>query len=572
MNIKKKYLILSSLFLIASCAPTQGDSASSDTGNSTGETPSIQNILKTLQGSFSIEAEVTETDTILAGNQSVTVYHNVTDIASSSKKYRQTSYKQVLGDTPLTKENLDSDKAYISEEDSLKKLELTIENKVESKPVLNGAKAVSWDESGLANPFASLKEADFAYENSIFVYSSVNTNFEEGIVSFLNGYGETLGALDTFSISSKNGSITFEAVLTPFQASIYGSIPVSVQRTYQGTFHSFGEDVVLPSPIEKEEDPSFEAAFKKLQSLNFSNTITNEEIKYKDGRFTKNGTASAEATPTSFSYLIRNGKNQVTDDAAYFTNDKGEAQRAVHYDSESYYASGKSLKTKISDYWPSFKISSAFFDKKDDVFTLDKKYLGLFKNTNLFTNFISDTIEDLSITVEDNKVTIINSNKGNGTSNFGNRETIVYSDFGNGQALDSKSVVYDSSPLLWSEILRDKTSYADIATYVGGSDNMNLIPVFGGIYSEATSTEMNGIYFLSAQVMSKEEGNELTTAYAKTLQEKGFVEEADGSDINYVKTLSDGKKLTLAPLVYEQQASISTSYGIFAGALVQVSE
>ena len=139
MNIKKKYLIFSSLFLIASCAPTQGDSASSDTGNSTGETPSIQNILKTLQGSFSIEAEVTETDTILAGNQSVTVYHNVTDIASSSKKYRQTSYKQVLGDTPLTKENLDSDKAYISEEDSLKKLELTIENKVESKPVLNGA-------------------------------------------------------------------------------------------------------------------------------------------------------------------------------------------------------------------------------------------------------------------------------------------------------------------------------------------------------------------------------------------------------------------------------------------------
>lgn len=564
MNSKNKYLLLSSLFLIASCAPTQG--------SSTGDTPSIQNILKSLQGSFSIEAEVTETDTVLAGNQSVTVYHNVTDISSSPKKYRQTSYKQVLEDTPLTKENLDSDKAYIDEDGSLKTLELTTENKIESKSVLNGAKEVSWDESGLSNPFISLKEADFAYENSNFVYSSVNSTFEEGIVSFLNGYGEAFGALDTLSISSKNENIAFKAVLTPFQASIAGSIPVSVQRTYEGTFHSFGEDVTLPSPIEKKEDPSFEAAFKKLQSLNFSNTVTNEEIKYKDGRFTKNGTASAEATPSSFSYLIRNGKNQVTDDTAYFINEKGESQRAVHYDGKNYYASGKSLKTKISDYWPSFKISSAFFEKKDNIFTLDKKYLGLFNNTHLFTNFISDTIEDLSITIEDSKVTIVNTNQGNGTSIFGNRETIVYSNFGNGKALDTSSVLYDSSSLLWSEVIRDKTSYADVATYVGGSDNMNLIPTLGGVYSEATASEMGSIYFLSTKVTSKEEGNELIQSYAKILKQKGFAEEADGSDYNYVMTLSNGKKLTLAPLVYEQQASISTVYGIFAGTLVQVSE
>ena len=568
MKSKNKFLLLSSLFLIASCAPAEAHSSNSGTSEGT----SIQNILKVLQKGFSLEAELTETNTVIGGNESKTVYHNLLDISSSSKKYRKASYKQVLSDVALSKDDLDYDEAYVEEDGSLKKLELTTENKVESQAVLKGTNVVSWDASGLTNPFSFLKEGDFTKENSIFVYSSVNTNFEEGIISFLNGYGDKEGALDSFSIRSTNGSITFEAVLTPYQESLYGTIPLSIQKTYQGVCRDFGKEVEIPTAIAKEEDSLFASAFKKLQSLNFSSTVTNEEIKYKDGRFTKSGSATATAHPTSFSYLIRNAKNQVTDDAAYFVDKSGDTQRAVHYSGEHYYASGKSLKTKISDYWPSFKVSSVFFAKQGNVFTLDKKYLGLFRSTSLFTNFVSDTIENLSITIEDNKITITNQNGGNGSTIFGNRETIVYSDFGSQTAFDISKAQYDSSALLWSEVIRDEESYADVATYVGGNDNMNLIPMLGGVYSEATSTEMNSVYFLSTPVTSLEEGNELTKTYSQILKAKGFEEQADGSDFNYVKTLSNGKTMTLAPYVYEQQASIATRYGIFAGVLLQVSK
>lgn len=566
MKSKNKFLLLSSLFLIASCARAEANSSKSGTS----EGSSIQNILKVLQKGFSLEAELTETDTVIGGNESKTVYHNLLDVSSSSKKYRKASYKQVLSDVALSKDDLDYDEAYIEEDGSLKKLELTTENKVESQAVLKGTNAVSWGESGLTNPFSFLKEGDFAKENSIFVYSSVNSNFEEGIVSFLNGYGDKEGALDSFSLRSTNGSITFEAVLTPYQESLYETVQLSIQKTYQGVFYDFGKEVEMPNAIEKEKDPLFEGAFKKLQSLNFITTVTNEEIKYKDGRFTKSGTATATINPTSFSYLIRNTNNQVKDDAAYFVDNNGDTQRVVHYSGESYYASGKSLKTKISDYWPSFKISSAFFVKKGNVFTLDKKYLGLFRSTSLFTNLVSDTIENLSVTIEDNKITITNQNSGNGSTIFGNRETIVYSDFGTQTPFDASKVQYDSSSLLWSEVIRDEESYVDLATYVGGNDNMSLIPMLGGVYSEVTSTEMNGVYFLSTPVTSKEEGNKLTKAYSQTLKAKGFEEVADKSDFNYVRTLSNGKKMTLAPYVYEQQASIVTNYGIFAGVLLQV--
>ncbi|HBB06005.1 MAG TPA: hypothetical protein DCZ41_05475 [Firmicutes bacterium] len=570
MKTKKQKIavILSSLFLMASCS--QGNEPSSKSDSS--EQPSVKNILKTLQKGFSIEAELTETDTVLTGNQSQTIYHNLVDISSSSKKYRQISYKQVLKDVELTKDNLAYDEAYIEEDGFLKKLALTIENKVESQPIQNGVGTVSWDASGLSNPFSYLKEEDFVIENSIFVYSSVNSNFESGIATFLNGYGDNGGALDSFSLRSNNGSIAFEAVFTSYQATLYGSIPLSIQKTYQGLFQAFGEEVLLPTPIEKEEDASFAEAFQKLQSLNFATTIKNEEIKHKDGHFVESGTATAFSHPTSFTYQIYKSENKITDDAAYFVDKNGDTQRAVHYTGEDYYASGKSLKTKISDYWPSFKVSSAFFEKTGNVFTLDKQYLGLFRSTSLFTNFVADAIEDLSITIGDNEVIIVNSNSGNGTSIFGNRETIVYNDFGNQEAFDTKKVQYDSSTLPWEKVLRDITSYKEIATYVGGTDNMNLIPTLGGVYSEATSTEMNGIYFLSTQVSSKEEGEALIEAYAKALKEKGYALEADGNDFNYVRTLSDGKKLTLAPLVYEQKATISTSYGIFAGTLVQVSD
>lgn len=578
MKKTKSLLLLTPFLLLASCGGTNAQESSSSAAedssseeiSSSLEQPSSQQeekneigeILASLKKGFHLEAKAVEAIKILGGNESETIYSSYQDFYASSSRYRQIAYRQTTSSDPA-KEAIDYDEAYVDKEGSLTLLSLSRSNVVEETPIKSKkGNDVPWASAGLDNPFLSLKESDFTPESGEYRYSSSHIGFESKIKNFFSGYGGSLGTLASLSLKKEGKSILIDLSFEPYTVTLVGTVEASVTKTYSGAFLSFGEEAPLPTRIEKEEDEGFSSAMGKLRALNFKTHLKNEIIKYKGGRFSLAGETDGQVSPDSFSYVIQNG-GKVSDDAAYILDEQGNTQRLVHYSGASYYASGAPSSAKIENYWPDFKISSAFFQKEGNVYTLDSRYAGLFPNTSLFTPFLSDTIGTLSITLEEDKVTIQNVNDGYGTSsNYGNRHTIEYSSFGQVPSFDKANVLYDCSSLSWKEMIRDEEAYSEFSKSLGGSSVTSLIPSFGGTYSEPKLIE-NGVYYLYVSLPSKAEGDSFVESYSAKLLENGFKKVTSSGETTYQKDVDENRTLVLD--VYSFLDGASYDAGILVG-------
>ena len=581
MKKTKTLLFLAPLLLLPSCSgglPEESSSeepasssfgassslpSSESEGGSSESESGIGEILLSLKKGFRLETEAVEAIKVLGGNESETVYSSCQDFYSSPSRYRQIAYQQDSGGKQPSKESLRFDETYVESQGSLALLSLSRNNEVEQTPIKSKkGNDVPWASAGLENPFASLKEEDFESVDGGYRYSASHFAFESKIKSFFAGYGGSIGSFASLSLKKEGDLIALSLAFEPYTATLLGTVGASVTKSYTGTFQSFGEEVPLPTPIQKEEDGDFSSAMADLRALNFKTHVKNEVKKYKDGRFSDSGETDATACPDSFSYTIQNG-GKVTDDAAYILDASGDSQRLVHYGGSSYYASGEASKAKIEDYWPDFKISSAFFNKEGNVYTLDRQYAGMFPNTSLFTPFLSDTIGNLTITLEEGKVTIQNVNDGYGTSsNFGNRHTIEYSSFGSASSFDKSKALYDCSSLPWKQMIRDEEAYSEFSKSLGGSSAISLIPVFGGVYSEPKLIE-NGVYYLYVSLPSEEKSRSFVDSYSAKLLASGFQKASSSGEVTYQKAI-DGQK-TLVLDVYSFQDGASYDAGILIG-------
>ncbi|HBE99289.1 MAG TPA: hypothetical protein DDW18_04620 [Firmicutes bacterium] len=230
------------------------------------------------------------------------------------------------------------------------------------------------------------------------------------------------------------------------------------------------------------------------------------------------------------------------------------------------------MDSKITDFWPTYDISSVFFDEKDGVFTLDSKYLGMFASTTIYTPFVSDSIQTLTIEFEDDKITFTSTNEGNGRTIFGAKEEMVFSDFGKKSA-PTYQIKEDSSNLTWEQIIRDENDYSYLAQILGGEALLNAIPTFGGVYSEGSCGDSGGIPYLQARISTLEEGEELLTSYYARLETAGFTKsvesDSDGNTYTIYSKAIGQKNLTLQPFLVQQTSSVTgqVSYVFLVGIL-----
>ena len=558
---KKTLLTLLPLFLLSGCAGGENPTpSSSDTPKTLGDA------LTLLKTGFSLEAVCTEVNTVSTGSGSQTTYRNYTDVALSEGRYSNVTYKQILDPNEPNKENVSFEETYVSNEGKLSKIALSLQNTIETEN-----SSVSYSDSNLVNPFENLKESDFLQKGGVYLFSTLNLEFEERLGTILHGYRASKGPLSSFTLDLSKDEITFTASFDAYTETMLGMIPVSVERSYEGKFVSYGEEVPLPTPIAEAEDSAFKEAMGKLHKGNYALSSKNEEIKYQGGRFQTVGIAEAEKGDDFFTYTIRDQANAITDDSMYFEKD-GKLQRAVRYE-DIYYAAGKVFDGDVMDYWPSFGISSAFFTKEGNVYTLKSDYRYLLPNTSFLTPLTTDRIGTLTVAIEEDKVTFVNENEGNGTTNFGNRETLIYSSFGEVTSPSFENVHTNCDDLSWKQAIRSKTDYRTLATTLGGEANLSLIPFFGGIYPEASISEQETSTFLYTKVDSKADGDALEALSETRLLANGFTvqKDTDGSNL-YAYALSSGKTLLVAPFVLEQDGSLLTTPGIFFGYIIAVQE
>lgn len=558
---KKTLLTLLPLFLLSGCAGGENPTPSSSNTPKT-----LGDALTLLKTGFSFEAVCTEVNTVSTGTGSQTIYRNYTDVALSEGRYSNTTYKQILDPAEPNRENVSFEETYVSNEGKLSKIALSLQNTVEME-----SSSVSYSDSNLVNPFENLKESDFLQKGGVYLFSTLNLEFEERLGTILHGYRAAKGPLSSFTLDLSKDEITFTASFDAYTETMLGMIPVSVERSFAGKFVSFGKEVPLPTPIAETEDSAFKGAMKKLQNGNYVLDSKNEEIKYQGGRFQTVGVAEAKKGDDFFTYTIRDQANAITDDSMYFEKDE-KLQRAVRYE-DVYYVAGKAFDGDVMDYWPSFGISSAFFSKEGNVYTLKSDYRYLLPNTSFLTPLTNDRVGTLTVTIEEGKVTFVNENDGNGTTNFGNRETLIYSSFGEVTSPSFADVHTNCDDLSWKQAIRNKSDYRTLATTLGGEANLALIPFFGGIYPEASVSEQETSTFLYTKVDSKADGDALEALSETRLIENGFAVKKDTDDSNvYTYALSNGKTLLVAPYVLEQDGSLLTTPGIFFGYIIAVQE
>lgn len=565
--MKKNILLLSLPFIAASLLGCdQGAKSTNDNENTTSSSTkedsqeiSFSDVLENLANGYNLEVTKTAKWKVISGTGSETVYKSIENIMDSDGKYRHLAYADTTEDTP-NKDIISYDEYYERNNDKLIKKTLSTENKILSEEVKEDDKTVTWNSSNLENIFSMLEEDDFTEnEGTYSLTGKINALKRMHLIAQLRGYPYVSGlTLSTFSLTPKeDGTIGFAASFEPYRVNYIAEMEIT--ESYEGTFLSFGEEVAPLSPIEKEEDPVFKNAFEKLSSLNFKTTVKNSEVLYEDGRYETVATAEGKMASNAFSYTFYDKNNKISEDNIYYAYEGG-VQKVAKY-GDKLFASGNKVNASLSSYWPSFKISNAFFEKENNVYTLNKKYLGYFTSTSLFTPFVADKINDLVITIDSNKISIVNENEGNGKTIFKAKEEIVYEELGEQTNIDTTGVSFDSSSLTWAEAIRNSSDYKELATGMGGVKYLNLIPFFGGTYSEA-GVELGAEFeYIYTRIDSLSEAAALKQKYATELPKNGFEPDTDeNGETSYLLKIDEKKTLEIYPVAFEEQNILTGAY------------
>lgn len=560
---KSSILFLSAMVLLAGCGQVE---TSSSEGN---RALTLSQALEKLQGGYHLDLLVTSTYTPAQSTSgSKTVYKGYEEIYGGSTKYRHVTYNAVTKGNP-DKKIVNDDYLYVQDDKNIVQHTLSLANTIESTPV----EGKSWNASFLKNAFTIFKAENFKEQDGVYTFKKAdNLAAAKFMGSQLRGYPRSSeSSISSMTLKmNDDGSVSFSAELEQYTVTYISAINVS--SVYEGTFVSMGEDVQDIQTVNKEENATFQNAMKKIASLNFDATGTNYEILAKDGQYEKTESAISSAWGTGFTYRFLNDANKVTEEASYVIKNK-KAQRLALYDGSAY-LSGKTIDANIEDFWPTYNISSAFFDEKDGVFTLNEKYLGMFTSTMIYSPFVSDAIKTLTVKIEDDKITFTSTNEGNGRTIFGAKEDMVFTNFGKKSA-PAYQIKEDSSDLTWDQIIRDEDSYTSAVTDLGGKAILNAIPVFGGIYSEGYYGTTSGTPYVQAKITTLEEGQELLASYSAKLAAAGFTRtdgtDTSGNDYSIYSKVVGNKNLTLDPILGQTNDSITgqSSYVFLVGISVE---
>ncbi len=524
--MKKKYSILLLALVLAGCNSQTGtdkpietgkDDTSAETSNTTDSTyyeADLDDILTELTKGFKGTTLFTSGYDVLGYSEYYqdyiigdNIYEFVTYKSADQGKAAKTTVSTSGQYAPYDESA--GDKAYLSVG------ELGLDNKVAKYYVTSGSTYLKWKDAGYYNPFTELMSTDFVKDetNPYYFNLQINSNTSKDA---LNALGASLTGqiglevksfqLKTDGITATGYDITFNDMSTS-----YGTMHLYAT----GTITEKGYNLVTPiKPVTGTTIPELDKALSDYQTLSYrvDATLSNKTIK---AEVCKNG--------LSYDYYHLNGDKY----ASYGYYQKGNNVQGITKIGDNYYEDGDSISNAtFSQIAPTMAISSIFFVETDEstsekkIYKFNDDYKDVVtKDSATYAILKGSVVGDLSIIVEEDKLTFRNILSDNTT------ETYTYYDLGKVEdfTLDVKT---DSSSLTWSELLSNQP--ADLEKLYSKTitkDYLDLIPTVGGKKSLVTlnfNSQRGDLAQILYSVTDYNDGLSLISDYEKVMANNGY--------------------------------------------------
>ena len=387
---------------------------------------------------------------------------------------------------------------------------LGLDNVVHYEEVLDSATEVNldWYET-FNNPFNLLTAADFTVDvTDATVYHLDTATIKNRIVCdalALIVFGDIQQAYTVSEFSVKVVDGEFESYSGRFADPSFEWYKSEVY--FSGTFTGFGSEVFEePTPVEGEGDATFDEAMAKLKDGNYKVSVKEVYTSSWDGSVTTYVTSGqSDGGETFLQEIYDENPNVATDEpletyyyvqqAVYDTWLEAyeySVQQAVKIKDKFYTFSSDREDVKILDNMlPSFELSSAFFDKEGDTYTLktsdELPYYTVFGSEDVFSPFTTLTVRNLKVTITDDSVSFVTDDT------YGTITTITYSDIGTTTVPEHTVNTSIDDLTKWEDYFKSDEIVAK-ATETIPSEVMNLVPVprvsYGGNVANVTPSYM----------------------------------------------------------------------------------
>ena len=393
--------------------------------------------------------------------------------------------------------------------------ELELNNEVEKYYITDGTNYLKWKTAGYFNPFSELFADDFIADKTNpydFHLNTSETTSKEGLTALATSLTGQIGleikdfTLKTDGISATGYDITFQ----PVQSS-YGQLLCSAT----GEILEKGTDPVTKiTPIDGTEIEELDAAIKKYQTLSYrvDATLSNKLLK---AEVCQNGLI--------YDFYHLNGKKY----ANYGYYQKGKNVQGITKIGDAYYEEGTAIANSVfSQIVATMKISSVFFTEAEGstpekrIYKFNDEYKDVVtRNPDTFAILKGSVVGDLSIIVEQDKLTFENEFSGN------TKEIYTYYDAG--KVKDFTTAIYeDCSALTWSELLSNQP--ADLEKFYSGTitkEYLDQIPVIGGKRSLAVlnfNIQRGDLAQVLFSISDYNDGLSLISEYEKVMETNGY--------------------------------------------------
>lgn len=560
--MKKRYMILAlSVSVLASC----GTEAKKETTE--------EKILRVLTEGYraTLNFETSE-----QWGSDITVTNHITELSVMPDYTSYVEFEATKDETTgvVTKGNMAYNTTYshdvIDGVDSAVSVTLGLDNVIRKEVIgdYDTGVAYKWESLGFDNGFKGVKVEDLTLESEgVYNVNLINLSKETLNNFSVSFYGMSGYEIDQLKLGvSKEGDLaTIAGVYKQATEEIMG-INVVTDISFTGRFNAIpkGEKAVLNTePLKGEEDATFASAMKKLQTNNWKAALTTEKGVFGKDEVKKGASGVVYATPEAMTYetyYANGGLN--TQAAIYKVGDKAQHVAKI---GDNYYKNGNEEDYEFpGNYLPTFAISSLFFDKEGDTYTLNHdRYYNGYDTTYVFSSLYGVEVKDLSIKITDDSV-IFNNFTPAGAHTVSDRAIETYTDFGKQANLIDTSKVKDTiAGLTWVDIFKSHPNYSEVLEIFNNDETLlKAVPTTEdnhSIISLYVDAAMGDLQFQFDNLSGSKEGEALCESYKKILVREGYSEATQDKSGTYSATkVVNGKEITVS-----FESDIDYNYGTY---------
>lgn len=560
--MKKRYMILAlSAVVLASC------------GTETKKETTEEKILRVLTEGYRASLTFEQNE---QWDEDVTLTYHITDLSVMPDYTSYVEYEATKDETTgkVTKGSVAYNTTYSHQlkdgVDGAVSVTLGIDNVIRTEVIgdYDTGEPYKWETLGFDNGFKGLKVEDLVLESE----GNYKVNFENLSKETINNFSVSFYGMSGYEIDqlklgvNKEGDLeTIAGVYKQTTEDIMG-IKVVTDISFTGVFNAIpkGEKAVLNTePLKGEEDEVFTNAMKKLQTNNWKSTLTTEKGVFGKDEVKKGAGGVVYATPEAMTYETYYANGGLNTQAAIYK--VGNKAQHVAKIGDNYYKNGNEEEHEFpGSYLPTFAISSLFFDKEGDTYTLNhNRYYNGYDTTYVFSSLYGVEVKDLSIKINDDSI-VFNNFAPAGEHTVSDRTIETYTDFGKQANLIDTSKVKDTiAGLTWVDIFKSHPNYSEVLEIFNNDETLlKAIPTTEdnhSIISLYVDAAMGDLQFQFDNLSGSEEGEALCESYKKILVREGYSEATQDEHETYSATkVVNGKEITVS-----FESDIDYNYGTY---------